>query len=137
MSRNFALVASSFVLGALALGCSKGPAPSGGPSAAAKEPGASAAAITPAIRETFKNTCAPCHGESGKGDGPGSVALNPKPRNYTDKEWQAKVTDADIKKVIQYGGAAVGKSPVMPASPQLDKPEVLDGLVALIRSFGK
>ena len=130
MSRTFALV-----LGALALGCSKEPAP--GASAAAGGPGASPAAITPAIRETFKTTCAPCHGESGRGDGPGSVALNPKPRNYTDKEWQAKVTDADIKKVIQYGGAAVGKSPVMPGSPQLDKPEVLDGLVALIRSFGK
>lgn len=136
MSRTTALVASSFVLGALALGCSKDPAPPG-PSAAAQAPGASPAAITPAIRETFKNTCAPCHGETGKGDGPGSAALTPKPRNYTDKEWQSKVTDAEIKKVIQYGGAAVGKSPIMPASPQLDKPEVLDGLVALIRSFGK
>ncbi len=135
MSRTLWLVSSTLVLGALSLGCSKEPAPAGG--VAAKEPGASAAAITPAIRETFKNTCAPCHGESGRGDGPGSVALNPKPRNYTDKEWQKKTSDADIKKVIQYGGTAVGKSPIMPGSPQLDKPETLDGLVALIRSFGK
>jgi mono/diheme cytochrome c family protein len=135
MSRTHWLVSSSLVLAALfALGCSKGEAPVGD---AAKGPGASAAAITPAIRDTFKTTCAPCHGESGRGDGPGAVALNPKPRNYTDKEWQKKVSDEDIKKTILYGGAAVGKSPVMPASPQLDKPETLNGLVALIREFGK
>lgn len=132
MIRVYCLASSSLILAALTLGCSKDPAPTAG-----QGPSVSAAAITPAVREIFKSTCSPCHGDSGKGDGPGSVALNPKPRNYTDKEWQKKVTDADIKKVILYGGAAVGKSPVMPSSPQLDKPETLDGLIALIRSFGK
>lgn len=132
MTRVCRLASSSLVLATLTLACSKEPVPSGG-----QGPSVSAAAITPAIRETFKSTCAPCHGESGRGDGPGSVALDPKPRNYTDKEWQNKVSDADIKKVILYGGAAVAKSPVMPSSPQLDKPETLDGLVALIRGFGK
>ena len=35
------------------------------------------------------------------------------------------------------GGAAVGKSPIMPASPDLDeKPEVVEGLVKLVRKFG-
>jgi hypothetical protein len=78
-----------------------------------------------------------CHGEGGKGDGPASVALNPKPRNYTDKEWQKTVTDEQIKKTIVGGGASMGKSPLMPAQADLaTKPEVLDGLVKIIRGFG-
>ncbi len=85
--------------------------------------------------ELFKTRCAQCHGESGKGNGPGAAALNPKPRNYTDPVWQAKVTDDDIKKTIVYGGAAVGKSPNMPANPDLEGKPELDGLVKVIRGF--
>jgi hypothetical protein len=77
-----------------------------------------------------------CHGETGKGDGAAAAALNPKPRNYTDAEWQKSVTDDQIKKTITGGGASVGKSPIMPAQPDLaSKPEVLDGLVKIIRGF--
>jgi mono/diheme cytochrome c family protein len=87
--------------------------------------------------EVFKTRCVMCHGESGKGDGPAAVALNPKPRNYTDAVWQKSVTDEQIKKTITEGGAAVGKSPLMPAQSDLkQKPEVLDGLVKIIRAFG-
>lgn len=90
-----------------------------------------------AAREVFNARCSACHGTSGHGDGPGAAALNPKPRNYTDKAWQASVTDEQIKKTILYGGAAVGKSPIMPASPDLDaKPELVDGLVKIVRGFG-
>jgi mono/diheme cytochrome c family protein len=91
-----------------------------------------------AAKEVFDSRCSACHGTSGRGDGPGSAALNPRPRNYTDKSWQASVTDEQIKKTILYGGAAVGKSPIMPGSPDLDaKPEVLDGLVAIVRRYGQ
>jgi hypothetical protein len=63
--------------------------------------------------------------------------LTPKPRNYKDAEWQKTVTDDQLKKAILYGGAAVGKSAAMPSQPDLEsKPEVLDGLVKIIRSFG-
>ena len=85
--------------------------------------------------ELFKTRCVQCHGESGKGNGPGAAALNPKPRNYTYPAWQAKVTDEDIKKTIVYGGAAVGKSPNMPANPDLEGKPELDGLVKVIRGF--
>jgi hypothetical protein len=69
---------------------------------------------------------------------PAVAGLNPKPRNYTDPAWQASVTDDQIKEIILKGGAGMGKSPLMPAQPQLgDKPEVLDGLVKIIRGFGK
>lgn len=85
----------------------------------------------------FQNVCAACHGPSGMGDGPAAASLNPKPRNYSDAAWQASVTDADIAKIIVEGGQAVGKSGMMPAQSQLrDKPEVVAGLVKIIRGFG-
>lgn len=89
--------------------------------------------------ETLFNTlCVTCHGQSGTGDGPGAVALDPKPRNYTDKAWQASVTDEALRTIIVRGGAAVGKSVNMPASPQLkDKPGVVQALVEKVRSFAK
>ena len=89
-------------------------------------------------RQVFDTVCSTCHGMDGKGHGPASANLNPKPRNYTDKQWQSSVTDDQIAKTILLGGAAVGKSPVMPAQPQLrDKPEVVAELVRIVRGFGK
>jgi mono/diheme cytochrome c family protein len=109
--------------------------------AAGSAPAASAqdvAAAAQEARQLFNTVCATCHGADGRGDGPGAAALNPKPRNYTDKAWQASVTDDHIKSTVLMGGAAVGKSPAMPAQPQLrDKPLVLDELVKIVRSFGK
>ncbi len=90
-----------------------------------------------AAQTMFNERCAACHGAEGKGNGPASAALSPKPRNYTDGSWQASVTDEQIRKTIKLGGAAVGKSPVMPASPDLDeKPEVVEGLLKIVRKFG-
>lgn len=86
----------------------------------------------------FAERCTACHGADGKGDGPGAAALTPKPRDFADKSWQTSVTDEHIKKTILLGGAAVGKSPMMPANPDLEgKPEVVEGLVKVVRDFGK
>ena len=86
----------------------------------------------------FATVCVTCHGADGSGRGPAAEALNPKPRNYTDPQWQASVTDDQIKEIILKGGQGVGKSPMMPGQPQLaEQPEVLDGLVKIIRAFGK
>jgi mono/diheme cytochrome c family protein len=88
--------------------------------------------------EIFEGRCTVCHGESGQGDGPGSAALDPKPRDFTSDEWQASVTDEHIQKIIVYGGSAVGKAPTMPANPDLDaKPEVVAELVKHVRSLAK
>jgi len=88
-------------------------------------------------KQMFATVCAACHGIDGTGNGPAAASINPKPRNYTDPAWQASVTDDDIRKIILQGGQAVGKSPMMPAQAQLkDKPEVVSGLVSIVRSFG-
>lgn len=125
------LVAASL----FATACGKSDAPSG--TTTPLPTSAPAAAVALDAKSVFNERCSPCHGTSGKGDGPAAAALNPKPRNYTDKAWQTTVTDEQIKKTIVYGGAAVGKSAVMPSSPDLDgKPEVVDGLVKIVRGFG-
>jgi mono/diheme cytochrome c family protein len=108
---------------------------------AAPEPAKQSAPLAQAPKESaqdvYTTRCVPCHGATGTGDGPAAAALNPKPRNYTDATWQASVTDDQLKKTILYGGAAVGKSAVMPSQPDLEsKPEVLDGLIKIIRGFG-
>ena len=88
--------------------------------------------------QMFATVCATCHGMDGSGRGPAAEALNPKPRDYTDPAWQASITDDQLKETILKGGQGVGKSPMMPGQPQLkDQPEVLDGLVRIIRGFGK
>jgi len=109
-------------------------------------PAAQAAAPAAKSRETinaeekqiFETRCYTCHGMKGMGDGPGSAGLNPKPRNFTDPTWQGSVTDDHINKIILYGGAAVGRSPMMPGNPDLiAKPEVVAALVKHVRSLGQ
>jgi mono/diheme cytochrome c family protein len=90
-----------------------------------------------AARRAYDERCASCHGFGGKGDGPGAYAIKPKPRDYTDAEWQQTITDEELRKAIAYGGASVGKSFMMPASADLrSKPEIISALVALVRTFG-
>jgi len=86
----------------------------------------------------FDTKCAVCHGTDGTGNGPSGDSFEPRPRNYTDPAWQASITDDQIKEIILKGGVNLGKSPAMPSNPMLrERPEVLDGLVKIIRGFGK
>ncbi|MGE3171674.1 MAG: c-type cytochrome [Planctomycetota bacterium] len=86
--------------------------------------------------EVFQSLCVTCHGTSGHGDGPGAAACDPRPRSFADAAWQVSVTDQHIVQTITLGGAAVGKSPQMPAQPQLKgNKELLQHLVAIVRGF--
>ena len=77
------------------------PASSGTDSTAA---GASSGEVSMALGEqVVKERCVLCHGESGKGDGPGGAALNPKPRNWTDDGYMATRTDDQLYEVIFNG----------------------------------
>ena len=79
--------------------------------------------------------CASCHGMDGSGKGPIAAALKPPPRDLRDPAWQSSVTDQFIEKIIERGGTAVGKSPAMPASPDLAGKPVVKGLRAYIRGL--
>jgi mono/diheme cytochrome c family protein len=88
-------------------------------------------------QDIYKARCTMCHGPSGKGDGPAGAALNPKPRDLGDQAWQKSVADEHIEKIILSGGPAVGKSPLMPANPDLSaKPDVVRALRIMVRNFG-
>jgi len=116
---------------------SPGAKPETGPRDQASPQGGGGAGGMDEAKQMFATVCAACHGIDGTGNGPAAASINPKPRNYTDPAWQASVTDDDIRKIILQGGQAVGKSPMMPAQAQLkDKPEVVSGLVSIVRSFG-
>jgi len=121
---------------AVCAGCSKQPVEDANASTASTSTQGASASPAAQARKTFRTVCVSCHGSDGKGDGPGAAALNPKPRDYTNVEWQNGVTDEQLQKTILMGGAAVGKSPAMPAQPQLqDKPEVVAELIKIIRGF--
>lgn len=88
-------------------------------------------------RQMFAMQCQHCHGPRGRGDGPMGAQMNPRPRDYSNKEWQQSITDERIAEVIVKGGQGTGLNPMMPATPSLaSQPELLNAMVKLIRSFG-
>ena len=86
-------------------------------------------------RAIYKANCVACHGESGKGDGPGAGALKPPPRDHTDRAYMSKLSDQEIGDIIKMGGAIKGK-PLMPSHPQLSGDD-LNALVAYVRSLSE
>ena len=88
-------------------------------------------------KQVFLTDCATCHGKQGNGQGPAAATMNPKPRNFTNAEWQASVTDDHIRKTIEGGGGAVGLSPTMPPWGSLLSSEQIDNVIKYIRSLKK
>jgi mono/diheme cytochrome c family protein len=88
-------------------------------------------------KQVYSQYCATCHGPSGKGDGPAAAALNPKPRDFTDKSLMGSLTDEHLFKVIQRGGAAVGKSSMMPPWGSALKDNDIRNVIAFIREFSQ
>ncbi len=89
-------------------------------------------------KELHVKHCQRCHGEQGKGDGPAMKAVKTvKIADWTNREEMAKYSDQDLYKITAEGGAALGKSKLMPAyKDKLKEKEIWD-LVAFIRSLAK
>lgn len=118
----------------LVAACSSQPGDSAPPG---RTPAPAATAASPAVleqgRTLYKTNCVPCHGETGKGDGPAAGVLKPPPRDHTDKAYMGTLTDKQLADIIKMGGAIKGK-PLMPSHPQFKDPE-LAALVAYVRSL--
>ena len=105
-------------------------------------PSAALAADLAKGKETFKMICATCHGESGKGDGPGGQGIQPPPRDFTKGDFKFDANkngkageDADLKLVISKGAAEFGGSPLMtPWAGTLSDADI-DNVIAVIRSL--
>jgi mono/diheme cytochrome c family protein len=85
-------------------------------------------------KQIFMQICTPCHGNEGRGDGPASVALDPKPRNLTDPAYMAPLNDRYLFELISRGGIAVGKSPQMPAQTALAAQDI-GNVVAFVKTL--
>jgi mono/diheme cytochrome c family protein len=88
-------------------------------SAATPAPGASGEVSLARGEVVVKERCVLCHGESGKGDGPGGAALNPKPRNWTDHAYMGTKTDDQLYEVIFNGKGSMpawGKTGILSES---------------------
>lgn len=121
-------------------GGSEQPADAAPSNAAAIAAESQTASVDPAAqiahgKQIFQSTCAACHGETGKGDGPGSAALDPKPRDFSNDEYMSGLTDTEIRNTIKYGGAIKGM-PQMPSHPQFSE-EDLNAVVAYVRTLHK
>ena len=89
----------------------------------------------------YELNCSSCHGLTGKGDGPISAALNPKPRDFSKGEFKLDANksgsageDEDLRLVIKQGAVMFGGSPLMAGWPTLSD-EQIGQLIAYIRSL--
>ncbi|MFO0722469.1 MAG: cytochrome c [Myxococcota bacterium] len=98
--------------------------------------GTRAEAAPPDGATLFNQNCVACHGPTGAGDGPAAAALDPKPRKLGSADIMGKISDEQIAKVVKNGGAANGKSALMPPFAQLSDADV-KALIAHIRSLCK
>jgi len=101
---------------------------------AGPRPAAVAAGHVDAGATLYHERCSLCHGADGTATTPMAQTLTPKPRNHTDGAYMNHLSDAHIATVIKNGGAAVGKSPLMPPQPDLS-PQQLADLVAFVRTL--
>jgi len=88
-------------------------------------------------KEFYAKHCAGCHGPMGKGDGPAAKAINPKPNDLTNKAYMAGLKDQYLFDLIQKGGAAVGKSPLIPPFGSKMKDAEIRDLIAYLRGLAK
>jgi cytochrome c oxidase cbb3-type subunit 3 len=75
---------------------------------------------------TWRNQCSPCHGPSGRGDGPNGPMV--RAANLADPDFQKQHTDAELTASIVNGK---GRMPKFDLPPQ-----VVAGLVRRVRIFG-
>ncbi len=96
---------------------------------------------TDAGKTAYEVNCSSCHGMAGKGDGPISAALNPRPRDFSTGEFKLDANksgspgeDEDLRLVIKNGGMAYGGSALMAGWPTLSD-EQIGQIIAYIRTL--
>ncbi len=90
-------------------------------------------------RLIFIEHCAPCHGDTGQGNGRYySSDLGPKPRDFTDHVFMNQTKDEYLIEVIRKGTAAFGKSAYCPPwGTTLKEDEKIENVVDFLRTLTK
>jgi len=84
-----------------------------------------------AARELYRDECAQCHGEMGKGDGPEAYTHRQQPADLTDRRRMSEVTDGEIFYQI-----TVGRRPMPPFKNRTTEDQRWQ-LTLLVRSFSQ
>ena len=95
-----------------------------------KNPLAGNTSVLADAKTLYVANCGPCHGEKGKGDGPASQGLNPKPADHTSAGVQSQTDGAIFWKLSE------GRTP-MPAYKKIFSDQQRWGLVNFIRTLAK
>ena len=87
-------------------------------------------------KDNFIANCSPCHGDTGKGDGPLADTLGEgvKPRNLSDAKLLSVRTDEFLFKVIKSGGAASGFAEAMPSWKETFTDVEIKQIIQYVRS---
>jgi cytochrome c oxidase cbb3-type subunit 3 len=95
-------------------------------------------------KTVYTINCLSCHGETGKGDGPVGMVLQPPPRDFSiadfkfDGDGDGKVaTDADLAAVVAKGAGAFGGNQMMAAWGGMLSEDDIANVVAYIRTLKK
>lgn len=87
---------------------------------------------------TFQHYCAPCHGETARGDGRYfGFGLQPLPRDLTDAAYMNTKTDAELVASIVEGTASVGKSNLCPPWGKTLGRKRIEVLVQYLRTLSR
>ncbi|HEX9756504.1 MAG TPA: cytochrome c [Nitrospiria bacterium] len=86
-------------------------------------------------RELFSRSCVACHGPGGKGDGPVAreTQMDPKPRDFTNPEFQRIRSDGELFWVLKHGS----HDSEMMRMDFFFTDEELWGLISYIRTLGE
>ena len=91
-------------------------------------------------QRVYRAACAPCHGDSGAGDGYAGSDFRPLPRDFTRGNFRYRSTpsgslptDADLRRTISHGlpGSA------MPAWGRRLEPQQIADVIARIKAYGR
>jgi mono/diheme cytochrome c family protein len=96
-----------------------------------KNPVPASAQNLAAAKAVFQDNCTLCHGDKGKGDGPGAQAIPVKPANFTDLKMMKAETDGAI-----FWKMSEGRGPMPPWKDVLSTKQRWE-LVNYIRKLGK
>ncbi len=100
-----------------------------------KNPLRNMAAAATAGKPLFEANCVPCHGETGKGDGPIAASLTPKPANLTEGDVVGD-PDGELFLAVRMGkNDKDGKVTMAPLSKLTD--EQIWQIVAYVRTLAK
>jgi Tol biopolymer transport system component/mono/diheme cytochrome c family protein len=84
-------------------------------------------------QKLYLTNCVPCHGATGKGDGPAGIGLNPRPGDFTQHMVTGKHTDGQVFLWIKNGYP----NSAMPVWDKRLTEEQIWQLVTYLRTFGQ